>query len=115
MAWRESHALRWQEIEERIVLRRQMLVHRGEHIVVGMRAGDLEHARMPFEDARRVRPEAAGDDHFAVLFERLTDGVQRFVDRRVDEAAGIDDYEVRALVGRRHQVTLGAQLREDTL
>ena len=115
VAWRETHALRWHEVEERVVLRRQVLVHGGEHIVIGMGTCDFEHARMPFEDARWVRPETAGDDHFTVLFERLADGVQRFVDRRVDEAAGVDHHEVSRRVVGRHGVALGAQLREDTL
>ena len=44
--------------------------------------------------------EAAGDDHLAVLGERLADRVERFLDGGVDEAAGVDDDEVGAVVGR---------------
>ncbi|MEY2720674.1 MAG: hypothetical protein RL597_119, partial [Pseudomonadota bacterium] len=67
------------------------------------------------EDALRVGAEAAGDDHAAVLLQRLADGVQRFVDGRIDEAAGVDHHEVRgAVVGRDH-VALGAQAGEDAL
>jgi hypothetical protein len=60
-------------------------------------------------------PEATRDDHLAVLGERLADGVEGFLDRRVDEAAGVDDDEVRAGVALRRLVALGAQLGEDAL
>jgi len=59
--------------------------------------------------------EAAGDDDFAVLRERLADGVERFLDRGVDEAAGVDDDEVGVIVARRGRIALGAKLREDAL
>ena len=51
VARREPDALRRHQIEERIVLRRQVLVHRAHHFLIGVRAGDLQHARMPLEDA----------------------------------------------------------------
>ena len=41
--------------------------------------------------------------------------LERFLHRGVDEAAGVDDDEVRAVVVRRGGVALGAQLREDAL
>ena len=62
-----------------------------------------------------LRAQAAGDDHLAVLGERFADRVERFLDRRVDEAAGVDDDEVGAGVVGRDGVALGAQLREDAL
>jgi hypothetical protein len=55
------------------------------------------------------------DDDLAVFAERLADGAERFLDRGVDEAAGVDDDEVGAGVGGRGGVALGAQLREDAL
>jgi hypothetical protein len=59
--------------------------------------------------------EAARDDDLAVFVERLADRAERFLDRGVDEAAGVDDDEVGAGVGGRGGVALGAQLREDAL
>jgi len=53
--------------------------------------------------------------HFAILGERLADGLERFLDRGVDEAAGVDDDEVGAGVVLGGCVALGAQLREDAL
>jgi hypothetical protein len=60
-------------------------------------------------------PEAPGDDHLAVLGERLADGAERLLDRGVDETAGIDDDQIGAGVIGRGGVALGAQLREDAL
>ena len=59
--------------------------------------------------------QAARDDDAAVLGERLADGVERFLDGGVDEAAGVDDNQVGAGVVGRGDVALGAQLREDAL
>ena len=82
------------------------------HDFVGrVRAGHREHARVRLPDDIALGAEAAGDDHLAVFGERLADRVERFVDRAVDEAAGVDDDEVGILVGGRDQVALGAQLR----
>ena len=58
-------------------------------------------------------PEASGDDHLAVLRESLADRIERFLHRGIDEAAGVHDHEVGALVAGRDVVALGAQLRED--
>jgi len=80
------------------VLRRQVLVHRADHFFIGVRSGDLEHLRVAFEDAFRARTEAAGDDHLAVGGERFSDRIERFLDRRVDEAARVDHDEVGARV-----------------
>jgi hypothetical protein len=59
--------------------------------------------------------QATGDDDLAVLGECLADRMERFLDRGVDEAAGVDDDEVGAGVVLRGLVALGAQLREDAL
>src|SRR3954471_14494784 len=70
---------------------------------------------MDLGDHAFLGAEAAGDDDLAVFGERLADRVERFLDRRVDEAAGVDDDEVGAGVVGRGGVALRAQLREDAL
>jgi hypothetical protein len=60
-------------------------------------------------------PQTPGHDHLAVLGERLADGAERFLDRGVDETAGVDDDEIGAGIAWRGGVALGAQLREDAL
>ncbi len=75
-----------------------MLVDRPHDFSGCVRAGDSEHARMSFPDDVSLGAEAAGDDYSAVLGERFADGVERLVDRLVDEAAGIDDDEIGILI-----------------
>jgi hypothetical protein len=58
-------------------------------------------------------PQAAGDDDLAVFGQGFANGVQAFLDGIVDEAAGVDDDQVRALEGLGGLVALGAELRED--
>ena len=72
---------------------------------------------MRFADERAavLRAEAAGDDHLAVLGERLADRIERLRDGGVDEPAGVDDDEIRAGVGRRDRIALGTQPRDDLL
>ena len=114
---RELDALRRDEIGERIVRPRQVRVHGGHHLGGRVRSGDREHVRMRVADERAavLGAEAAGDDHLAVFGERFADRVERFGDGGVDEAAGVDDDEIGAFVGRRDRVALGAQLRDDLL
>ena len=102
-------------LDEGIVRLRQVRVHRAHHLVGGVRAGDGQHPRVRLADDVALGAEAAGDDDLAVLGERLADGVERFLDRGIDEAAGVDDDEIGILVAGRDEVTLGAQLREDAL
>ena len=97
------------------MLRRQMLVHRGDHFLVALRAGDFQHLRMPREDFLGLRAEATGDDHLAVLGQRFADGLERLIDRGIDEAAGVHDHEIGGAIARRDFVALGAQAREDAL
>ena len=53
--------------------------------------------------------EAAGDDDLAVLGQRLAHRGERFLDRGIDEAAGVDDDQVGALIRRRDRIAFGAQ------
>jgi hypothetical protein len=90
-------------------------VHRGHHALGVVRAGYRQHRGMYFSYRLIFCPEAAGDHDFAVLSERLADRVERFRDRRVDEAARVDDDEVGVAVAWRSDIALGAQLGEDAL
>ena len=115
MPRREADALRRHEVHERVVQRRQLLVHGGDDFLVGVRPGDLEHARVAVGDRLRPGAEAAGHDHLAVARERLADRIERLVHRVVDEPAGVHHDEVRVLVGADDVVALRAQAREDAL
>lgn len=120
VARRELDAGGRHEIDERVVRLRQVRMHGLHHFADRVRAGDGEHLRMDFLDqvgaARaRLRAEAAGDDHLAVLGQRLADRVEAFLHGFVDETAGVDDDEIGAVVGAGDFITFGAQLRDDLL
>ena len=71
-------------------------MHRLHHLLVLMRAGDGEHARMALADAAFLHAEAAGDDDAAVLGHGLADGVEALLLGAVEEAAGVHDDDVGA-------------------
>jgi hypothetical protein len=71
--------------------------------------------RFPHELATVLRAKAAGDDHLAVLVQRLADGVERFGDGGVDEAAGVDDDEVGTVVRWGDHIAFGPKLGQDLL
>ena len=61
----------------------------------------------------RFEPLAAGDDHLAVFGQRFADRVETLLHGFVDEAAGVDDDEVGAVVRAGDFITFGAQLGND--
>ena len=98
-----------------IVRRRQPLVHQRHHLLVGVRTRDAENLRVALADLLRTHAQAAGDDDPAVGVQRLTDGLQRLLHRRVDETAGVDDDQLRLVIAGHQPVSLRAQLGEDAL
>ena len=70
---------------------------------------------MPGSDDILFDAQAPRHHDLAIFGERLADRLQGFLDRGVDEAAGVDDDEVGAGVILGGFVALGAQLREDAL
>ena len=76
VARREAQALGRHQVDEGIVQRRHGLVHGSHHLLVLVRTGDGEHARVLGEDAVLLDAEAAGDDDAAVLGHGLADGVE---------------------------------------
>ena len=61
------------------------------------------------------RAQTPGNNDFAVFPQGFADGAERFLDRGVDETAGVDDDEIGAGVVGRGDVALGSQLGEDSL
>ena len=93
----------------------QMHVHRGHDFRQGMRAGNRQHLWMGLFDhiAAAFSAQAAGDDDLAVFRQRLADGIQRFLHRTVDEAAGVDHHQVGILVGGGNVIAFGTQLSKN--
>ncbi len=103
------------QIDKGLVFRRQVLMHRSDHFLVALRAGYLEHLRMPIENFLRLGAQATGDDHLAVLGEGLADRIQRLIHRRIDETASVNYHQVRGGIARRHFISFRAQAGEDAL
>jgi hypothetical protein len=79
-----------------------------------MRARDRQYRGMCFFYQIFFKTQAPRNDDLAILSERFADGAEGFLDRGVDEAAGVDDDEVGAGVVGRGDVTLGPELGEDS-
>ena len=98
----------------------QVQVDGVHHLLGGVRACDGQHTGVHLAHhivaiCIRLGAQAAGDDHAAVLRQRLANRVQAFAHRVVNKAAGVDDDQVRALEGFGGLVALGAELGEDEL
>ena len=63
----------------------------------------------------RLLAHAAGDDHPAVLGNRLADRLEAFLLGAVEEAAGVDQHDVGAGVVGAHRIAVGAQPGQDAL
>ena len=110
---RQADALRRHQVGIRVVRLGQVLVHMAHHLFHRVRAGDGKHRRVRRLHDVALGAEAASNDDLAVLVQRFADGVERFLDGGIDEAAGIDDDQVGIVVTGRNLVTLGAQAGED--
>ena len=84
-----------------------------QHLFVLMRAGDGQDAGMRAGDVFGVRPQAAGDDHPAILAQRLAYGIQAFGLGAVKETAGVHDHRIGALIIGADRIAFGAQAGQD--
>ncbi len=121
MLGREFDA-RWRhEIDKGIVRLGQDGVHMLQHLVGRVRPGNGEHLGVHF--AHQVvargrivaRAQAAGHDHFAVFGQGLADGVETFLYCGVDEAASVDDDQIRPRITLGGVISLCAQFGQDAL
>ena len=87
--------------------RRCGLMHRRHDVLIGLRSGDGEHVRVLFADHVRLGAEAAGDDDAAVLRHGVANRLEQLVARRIQEAAGVDDDQVGAVMLARDLVAFG--------
>ena len=95
--------------------RRQRPMHGVQHALILLRTRNREHAGIGRLDLFGFGAHAAGDDDLAVLGHRLADGAQRFLLGAVEEAAGVDDDDVGAVMLARQLIALGAQPRDNAL
>ena len=103
------------EIEKRIMQGRDRVVDGGDDLFVLVRTGDCEDARVLGANAAFLDTHAAGDDDAAVLGHCFANGVQAFGLGTVEEAAGVDDHHVGAVVVGGDLIAFRAQARDDAL
>ena len=65
--------------------------HGADDRVVGLRACDGGKIGKPLADQSRLSAHATGHDHGTARGLRLSDGVEAFLTRRVEESAGVHD------------------------
>ncbi|MNN43050.1 hypothetical protein D3C81_1572660 [compost metagenome] len=112
----ELDSLRRHQVDQRVVLglRRHHFMDGVDHLLVLLRTGDGQYARVHIADAVFGHTHAAGNDDLAVFGDGFADGVQRLGLGAVDEAAGVDHHYVGILIGGHDLVALHAQLGEDS-
>ena len=82
---------------------------RVHHGVILMRAGHGQNIRKGGADALVFHAETARDDDPAVFRHRLADCLQAFGLGAVEEAAGVHDHEIRAIIARRNRIALARE------
>ncbi|MNS16754.1 hypothetical protein D3C72_484130 [compost metagenome] len=105
------------QVDQRVVVLawRHDFVHGVDHLLVLLRTGHGQHARVHVADIAFFHAHTAGDDHLAVFLDRFADHFQRLSLGRIDETAGVDDYNVGVLIGGHHVIAFHAQLGQDAL
>ena len=115
MARRQLHALRRNEVDERIMRGRGGQMHSVHHALIGLRAGDREHVWILRANLVRLRAHAAGDDDFSVFTERRANRLQRFALGRIQKAAGVHDHCVGPVMALGQLISFRPQAGEDAL
>ena len=128
MPWREldtRHAKGiGHQVDKRVVRLGQVSVDGVHHLLRGVRTGDGEHAGVHLADQIAFGAgditlffgaQTACDDDAAIGGQSFANGVQAFFDGIVDEAASVDDDQVRAFKGFGGLVAFSVQLGEDQL
>jgi len=103
------------EIDIGIMQRRRGGVHRFHYLLVLMRTRYSQDARVGLADAALFDAETSGDDHPAVLGQRLADGIKTFLLGGIEKAAGVDDDDVSAIIVPGDLVTFRSELGDDAL
>ena len=97
------------QVDEGPLAGRGMFVHGLDHLFVLVGTGNGENAGMGCADNVRFLAHAARHDHAAVLGNRFADGLQALFLGRIEEAAGVDQHDIRAGVIGAHRIAVGAQ------
>ena len=115
MTRRQLDALRGNQVQMRVVDRRRRPVNGLEHALVLLGPGDRQHARIGLFDLFGFGAHAAGDDDLAVLGHGRADRRQRFLLGAIQEAAGVDDHDVGAVMFAGQLIALRPKPGDDAL
>src|SRR5690554_2704864 len=91
----------------------QMRMHREHDLFSRVRAGYREHLRVRGLHHPLLGAQATGHDDFTVFAQGFADGVERLLDRSIDETTGVYDDQISAVVATRNLVALSAQARNN--
>ncbi|MNI18202.1 hypothetical protein D3C73_716030 [compost metagenome] len=105
------------QVDQRVVVLawRHDFVHGVDHLLVLLRTGHGQHARVYVANVAFFDAHAAGHDDLAVFLDGFADHFQGLGLGRIDEAAGVDHHDVGVLVGGHHVIAFHAQLGKDAL
>ena len=90
-------------------------MHGIQHALILLRTSDRQHAGIGLFDLLGFGAHAAGHDHLAVLGHGLADRRERLLLGAVEEATGVNDDDVGAVMLAGEFIALGAQARDDAL
>ena len=114
---RQLDTLGRHQIRERVVLAggRHKLVYRTDHFFIRMGPRYRQHAGMGFADFVCFNAHTTGDNDFTVFTDSFTNGVQRFLFRRINKTAGVHHHNVGVFVGWYYVIPVQPQLGQNTL
>ncbi|CSA32890.1 Uncharacterised protein [Vibrio cholerae] len=76
----------------------RVLVYVLQYVLVSVWACNTEHIGVYLANFIFTRAEAARHNHFAVLFQRFANGIQRLLHRTVDKTTGVNDHHIGVVV-----------------
>ena len=97
MAWREAHALLRNQVGEWVVGLGKMGVNGLHNLCGGMRPSNGKNLGMGFLNKVPLAKAARNND-LAVFFKCLANGIETFLHRLVNKAAGVDNHKVSTCI-----------------
>ena len=86
-----------------------------QNLFVLMRASNGQNLGMRAGDILWIGPQTAGDNHLAILMQRLTNCLKTFRLGTIKKAAGVHNHRFCARIIRADRIALGAQAGQNAL
>ena len=114
MTRRQLDSTGWKKRFKRIVSRRLHAMDCLHHVIWSMGASNREQAGKALAKIMCFRAKTPGNNHITILGQSLFNRTQRFFNRRLDEAAGIDNDQVGTIKAVGYIVTFCAKTTENS-